>query len=165
MRPWVVLIGSAVLYAAAVAWSAPLLPPEGVPLHFAADGTADRFGSRSEALFSQVALGAVLVGLGAALVVVVRRAPLSLVNVPHKDYWTAEERSPRFRRMLAADLAALIGTTLGLAALIPVGTAAALRSDPVGLPAVALWGSLALYLLVVGLWLVRLARHRYRPGQ
>jgi hypothetical protein len=102
------------------AWAATTLPREDVPLHFGIDGRADRFGSRAEVLWTFGLLGAGVLALFAGTVVVARRGSLTLMNVPHKDYWMAAERSPQFRRMLVADLAGLGGVTmLLLAALVP----------------------------------------------
>lgn len=55
-RSW--FLASVLVYAVVVGWAWSALPEGPVPLHFGADGTPDRFGSRDEAL---VSLGA---GLG-----------------------------------------------------------------------------------------------------
>lgn len=163
MRAWAALAAGGVLYAAAVLWSVPRLPRNGVPLHFDADGTADRFGSRAEALTAQVLIGVVMLGLGVGVVCLVRWGPLTLVNVPHKTYWTSAERRPRLRRMLALDVGVLMGATLAAMALLPVATVAALGSDPVGLPPSVLWSVVGGYVLAVLLWCGWSGRYRYRP--
>ena len=85
-------------------------------------------------------------------------------NVPHREYWSAPERQPRFRRMIGWDLAVLLGGTLALLGLLPVGTVLAVRSDPVRLPGILLLPLLA-YLVGVAVWVVVAVRHRYRPDQ
>ena len=63
--------------------------PDRVPIHFGPGGEADRIVGRQEALVTFA-----VVGLGIAVLMVglarwMRRAPLTMVNVPHKDWWTA----------------------------------------------------------------------------
>jgi hypothetical protein len=48
--------------------------------------------------------------------------------------------------------------------LVPVGTVLAIRSDPVGLPAVLLL-PLGAYLVGVLVWVIVVVRHRYRPDR
>ncbi len=83
--------GRAVVYALAVWWAAVRLPVDDVPLHFGASGLADAFGTRAEALAGHIGFGMLMVGLGVASIVLARRGPLRLVNMPYKDYWTAPE--------------------------------------------------------------------------
>lgn len=48
---------SGLVYTCAVVWATGALPAENVPLHFDATGTADRFGSRTEALLVLLFIG------------------------------------------------------------------------------------------------------------
>ena len=163
VRAWLVVSASGAVYALSVLWSATQLPASGVPLHFGADGSADRFGSRAEALTASIVFGAVMLAITAAVVLLSRHAPLDLINVPHKNYWIAPERIQAFRRMLAWDIALFMSVTITLLSIIPIGTVLALRADPVGFSAVTMWLLLGLYLLGVALWAIWLARYRYRP--
>lgn len=164
VRPWLALATSGVLYACAVVWSAARLPPDGVPLHFGADGAADRFGSRAELLTGHIVLGALMLGVGIGVVCLARWGPLSLMNVPHKDYWTSAERRPRFRRMLALDLALMMSAVIVFLGLVPVAGVAAVNADPAGLSPFALWSVVGLFVLALLLWCLWLAKYRYRPG-
>lgn len=162
MRAWLVVAASGAVYALSVLWSATQLPASGVPLHFGADGSADRFGSRAEALMSSIVVGALMLAITVAVVLVSRHGPLDLINVPHKNYWTAPERIQAFRRMLAWDIARFMSLTITLLSIIPIGMVFALRADPVGFSVVTIWLLLGPYLLGVALWAIWLARYRYR---
>ncbi|WP_181642232.1 DUF1648 domain-containing protein, partial [Nocardioides massiliensis] len=86
MRAW--FWGTVAAYFVVWAYAAAVLPQR-VPVHFGPLGEADRFASRTEAL---VTLG--LVGLGTALIFVLtdlllRRGDMSMLNIPHKPWWTA----------------------------------------------------------------------------
>jgi uncharacterized membrane protein len=66
--------------------------PDRIASHFRPDGTPDGFSSKTRFLVSLVS-----VNVGTTLVLIVtarliRRLPNSLINVPHKDYWLADER-------------------------------------------------------------------------
>jgi hypothetical protein len=162
MRAWLVVAASGAVYALSVLWSAMQLPASGIPLHFGVDGSADRFGSRAEALTSSIVFGALMFAVTVAVVLVSRHAPVDLINVPHKNYWTAPERIQAFRRMLAWDIALFMSVTMTLLSIIPIGTVLALRAEPVGFSAVTIWLVLGPYLLGVALWAIWLARYRYR---
>lgn len=154
---------SGLVYTCAVVWATGALPAENVPLHFDATGTADRFGSRTEALLVLLFIGVVLVGVGAAGITAAHRGSLSKVNVPYREYWTAPERRDRLRRMIAWDIALVMSVTLLLASLLPPALVTAVNADPVGLPVPVLWGVLGGYLAALAAWVLWLLTHRYRP--
>ena len=66
--------------------------PEQVPIHFGPGGEADRVVGREEALVTFAVVGAAMAVLMVGLARWMRRAPLTMVNVPHKDWWTATRR-------------------------------------------------------------------------
>ncbi|WP_252437519.1 hypothetical protein [Pseudonocardia humida] len=162
MRPWLVLAGGAAVYAAATAWGAARWPEDAVPLHFDASGAVDRVGSRTEAVTSLTVLGAVMLVLGAGLVLLALRGPLTAFNFPNRSHWLTAERLPRLRRMLATDVAVVIGATLVFLALLPLWTTLAVESGAAPSP-LLFWGPTAGFLLAVLAWGVRSAR-RYRAG-
>lgn len=163
MRPWWVLLAGCLVYICAVVMAAGALPADDIPLHFDATGTADRFGSRGEALGVFIGLGVLLSAVGAGGILFARRGSLSLVNVPYREYWTAPERRDQLRRMIAWDIALLMSVTLVFAGLLPLALLTALDADPVGLPAPVLWGVLGGYLVAVAVWIFWLVTRRYRP--
>lgn len=164
MRPWFPLLAGAALYAAALLWAAAELPPDGVPLHFDASGTPTRFGARAEFLGLGALFGAIMFLVGAGVYLLVTRGPLTVVNVPHKDYWMHPDRVPRLRRMLAHDMGWTFGAMLAFLAVVPLSTVYATREQPPQLPVGPVWSVVGV--LVVGIvgWCVWLTRYRYRPA-
>ncbi len=163
MRAWLTLGAGAAVYAAAVVWAAGRLPPDGVPLHFDAAGAADRLGSRGAALTAMGLVGVGMLALGAGLVLLIHRGPLRSMNLPHREYWLTEERRPRLRRMLALDMAVIMGGTLAYLSFIPVSTALAAAAPDRAVPPVVLWTPTAVYFPAVLALVVWIARYRYRP--
>jgi hypothetical protein len=102
---------SAALYAVVVLVGAVVLPDQ-VPVHVAADGRVDRFGTRTELLLAEAGVGLGITVLFGALARVVRRIPLDLVGVPHPEYWKAPEHEGELRRRLATDVLHLGTATL-----------------------------------------------------
>jgi hypothetical protein len=152
-------------YLALLGWAWSVLPDGPVPLHFGAGGEPDRFGSRTDALatFAAIGLGTALLLAGAAALLESRRIGWHMVNLPHKTYWSADERRPQARRMMAEDLAWLGAGTMGLLCSALVATVTAARSGG-SLPP-WFWVALALYLVLVLGWTVRMHTSRYRPPQ
>lgn len=163
MRAWVALAAGAVLYTLVAVLSAAALPAEGVPLHFTASGQADRLGTRGAAVTTWAWLGAGMLGLAVLVILVARHGPLRLLNVPHRSYWTAEQREPTLRRMLAADAAAVMGLTLAFLAVIPLWTVLGTRTPDGAVAPHVFWVPVALYLAGLVAWTVWLTRSRYRP--
>jgi hypothetical protein len=85
--------------------------PERVPVHYAVDGTPDRWGSPVAPLIAYLCL----IGLGSAfflaLPAIIRRAPKGMINLPNREYWLSPEH-----RDAAAVKAARWAYTLGTAA-------------------------------------------------
>ncbi|MGY1591227.1 DUF1648 domain-containing protein [Geodermatophilus sp. SYSU D00708] len=136
--------------------------PERVPLHFAAELTADRYGSRAAFLWVAVGTAAGTAALFAGLAAFVRRVRLEHVTVPHPGYWKTPEREPELRRRLVDDLLHVSTATFLLltGVFAFVGHAALTGSDTLSPGAVVLVG-----VFVVGVlaWVGRLFTHRYRP--
>jgi hypothetical protein len=156
----IALYAAAVVYAVSVVLSAGALP-EQVPLHFGLGGSADRYGSRSEALTGFGALGAFLLALWLVVRWAVRRTGLDLVNVPHADYWKTPEREPELRRRVEDDLTWFFAATVLLLAALPVSTVAAADGSgqlPRWFP--VLFGA---YLLGTLGWCVHQFTRRWRP--
>ena len=154
------LYAALALYASSVACSAVALPAE-VPLHFGSGGSADSYGSRSEALIGFGVLGLFMVTVWLVCRWMVRRAGLDVFNVPHPDYWKTSENEPELRRRVEDDLAWFVAATILLLAGIPVSTVVAAQGSG-ELP----WGFFVifvLYLLGTLGWTVHLFTRRYRP--
>nr|WP_231126826.1 DUF1648 domain-containing protein [Motilibacter aurantiacus] len=152
---------SALAHAAAVAWSAAVLPDR-VPTHWGADLRPDAWGSRAGLVTAAALGGAALAALFTGLAALVRRIPLTYVNVPHTDHWTSAANVPALRTRLRSDVLWIGAATLLLLAGLTVLSTQAARSDGQRLP----W---TFVVLLLG-YLVALAgrcgwmyRVRYRP--
>lgn len=95
MKPWLPIAVFVALLAASAAYfvAGGDALPERVAVHFAADGSANGFAGREE--YRHFLL---LFGLGVPLAAALGTAllpallPVSLINLPNKDYWFAPER-------------------------------------------------------------------------
>lgn len=159
---------SLVLYALVVGYAWLTLPAHDVPLHFGADGAADRFGSRQETLVFLIVLGIGMTALlgGLAHAVDRGRLPMSLVNIPHKEYWTRSSMQALARRMVAEDLYLVGAATLALLAATGLVIVEAATS-PTATATFYPWGAVAVgayCLLLVG-WMIWAYARRYRPPE
>ncbi|MTB84194.1 DUF1648 domain-containing protein [Nocardioides sp. zg-578] len=142
--------------------AAALLLPDEVPLHFSGSGEPDRWGTRSEALLTMGLVGALLAVVLGASAALADRMPITLLNVPHKDWWTATpERERRMRAMMRADLRVIGAATVLFLTLLVVVTTTAARSEDPALGPVFFLG-LACFLVFVVAWTVWSTRTRYR---
>lgn len=152
----------AILAYAGVVLVVSLALPDRVPLHFDGSGSADRYGSRTEAVLVFVGTGILILAVFATCAWAVRRASLQWFNVPHKRWWTATpEREAVLRGRVATDLDVLAIATLLLLTVVVAMVGRAARDD-VGLGAGA-WVALGLYLVFVAGWSAWAMTTRYRP--
>ncbi|TYL46273.1 DUF1648 domain-containing protein [Nocardioides sp. BGMRC 2183] len=155
----VAFAGSAVVYAAA--WLVAYLElPDRVPLHFGVGGGVDRWGEREDALITFAVLGIAMTALFAG--VAYARIPTSMLNVPHKSWWTATpEREQRMRMMMRED-----GLRLGAVTLLFLAVALLLtvRASALAEPHLDAWFAVALglYCVVMIGYTVYAYRARYR---
>jgi len=139
------------------------LLPGRVPMHFDASGDVDRWAGRTEAVVTFGLVGLFVVAALGGTAAAAGRIPLSLVNVPHKSWWTAEPaRERRMREMLRVDMYRLGTATLIFFGVLVVLTVRAARLATPHLDA-WLWVAVGLYLAVVVGLLVHDSRVRYRP--
>jgi uncharacterized membrane protein len=152
---------SVALYAVAVTVAA-LVLPDRVPLHFGADLTADRTGSRAELVLGQAVLGVIVVAVFAGGAALARRASLEWVNVPHPEYWKSAENEPELRRRMRADLLHLgtVSMLVFAADSVLVTAAVVAGEDRLPIAAVVLLIAYVGYVLGCCAWL---ATRRYRP--
>ncbi|MGB0102293.1 MAG: DUF1648 domain-containing protein [Nocardioides sp.] len=150
------------VYAVLVVIAASRLPDR-VPLHFGLRGTADQWGSRSEALVAFTLVGGGVAVLMGGLTTIMSRVPLrsTWVNLPHQDWWTATpEREARARERLVSDGYLIGAATMAVLCLALVLTLVAALGDEGGLPGGGwLIGGAVLALAALA---IRLAFH-YRP--
>lgn len=101
--------------------------------------------------------------LGVALVLLARHGPLRIMNIPHRSYRTTGDRQAVVRRMLSADMAAIMSVTLVFLALLPLWTV--LESGPTdnAVEPTSFWVPTAISVVGVVSWAACLTRCRYRP--
>jgi hypothetical protein len=90
---------------------------------------------------------------------------LTLLNFPHKAYWLATQRLPAVRRMLADDVALIMGGTLAFLAFVPIWTVLGAEAPDRTVAPVLFWVPLGCFGLALLGWAVCLARRRYCPDQ
>lgn len=148
--------GSAAAFAGVLGWAATVLP-DTVASHFGGDGRADGWSSRPAFLLTMAGIGGFLL-LMPLVVRLAMRLPPGMVNVPNPDYWLA----PEHREEMAARMTrALRGFTALTVLLLTVTTwqTVVATIEGTGLPVP--WVPIALYLVAVLVWLVRLYRHTF----
>lgn len=159
-RGWFLLALLGFVLVALWAWS---VLPDQVAVHFGTGGKADRVVSRDRAVTENLLAGLGTAALLAGTAELASRAPLSMMNVPHRDdYWARPENEPRLRGMVARDVYAIGAMTLTLLAAIEV-VVVAVADDPE--PRLG-WGAAMMvggYLVAMTLYLV-VAYRSYRPG-
>ncbi|MCX6924350.1 MAG: DUF1648 domain-containing protein [Verrucomicrobia bacterium] len=150
-------------YLGLVLGSAPLLP-ERVATHFAANGQPDGWMSRSGYLNFIAGMGIGLPLFILAITFLSRFFPVSLVNVPHKEFWLAPGR-----REVAQEF--LFDRSLWLACLMVLFfgalhylTVVANRSEPVRLPSQLCFPVLLVFLAAIILWVIALYRRFPKPS-
>ena len=151
------------VFAVIVAWAARALPDQ-VPVHFGPSGAADRVVIRSQAVLEMSLVGAGLAAVFSLTDLLVRRGPLSLVNVPHKAWWTTPEREPLLRRMIAQDLWIIATMTMLLVIAIELQVVL-VADDPDPQLGAWTWVMLAGYLVAVAGYVVWMQVKRYRPDE
>jgi uncharacterized membrane protein len=90
----------------------PLLP-ERLAVHFGASGEANGWSSKGEFMVLFGAMEAFFVLFGLAFAVMLDRIPLTLINIPHKEYWFSPERQEESRAFLRDQILWIEAATLG----------------------------------------------------
>ena len=81
-----------VLLAGFQMWHALPLLPDRVAAHFNAQGKADGFAPKEEFVRAQAVVFALMAAVFFLLPKLLRYLPVSMINLPNKDYWFAPER-------------------------------------------------------------------------
>lgn len=163
MRPvqlYLLLIG---FHFGQLLWYAPRLPAI-VPSHFNAAGEADRWMAKGPFLALLAGVTVIYLAVFFVAVMLVRRSPESVINLPQKDYWLAPERAAATRRTIVRELFKIAAATQALHIVITqLAVEVALgRRATLG----ALWWvALIAYLVILLWWLVALYRRFRRPGE
>ncbi len=131
--------------------------PNVVGSHFNFSGEADSFQDKATFVSVSLALHVALLLMFAYMPALLRRTPKSFINLPRRDYWLAPERAEESFTRMTPFLDWLGVTTLTFtAAVTELAVRANLRSE--GLENEAALVLIGGYVVVVGIWTVRLRR-------
>lgn len=111
--PTLSIFAPLVVFFAQIAYYRPRLPTR-VASHFDFQGQPDGFMARDSFL---LLIGGITVGIAvlfAFLIWVLPRTPKSMVNVPHRDYWLADERVEESMRVIVWNLVGHAVLTIAL---------------------------------------------------
>ncbi|AMV16383.1 hypothetical protein VT03_00740 [Planctomyces sp. SH-PL14] len=141
------------------------LLPARVASHFGASGAADGWMSRGAFGVTYVGTVLLMAALFGGISALVRRLPIGLINLPHREYWLAEPRREETLRRLNVEMGWLgLGTIL----LLIVTFQLCLEANRNGTFRLgnAIWGALAVYLVAMTVWLIRFVlRYSHVPSQ
>ena len=96
-------------------------------------------------------------------VLIGRLVPPQFINLPYRNYWLAREHAEASIAFLCEQGAWFSCVLLFFLGYVDVLVVRANSTAPVGLPAVPFATAMALFLLALGWWLVRLVRRFGRP--
>lgn len=139
--------------------------PDSVPLHFAANGTPDRWGTPTRAVLEMAGLGVFVGGLFLTLAMSAWRLPFSVIDLPDKDFWERPENQRVARRRLQDDMYHLGALVMLLLAAVSVLTMV-VAEDPT--PSIWPRGLVLVALFVVGFVVATVLRMRFYkrlPGE
>jgi hypothetical protein len=161
-RPLLLIAASAAVYFVATWWAVGRLPETGVPMHVNASGETDKFSTRAGAISYFAGLGGFLVVLAVGVVCLCWFVPVRFFNIPNKEYWTAPERAPVVKRMVAWDMAVIFSMPLLALGFIPVNIA--LQSgNPAGVSPLWILVPIGLWLIAMTCYVIWMIARRYRP--
>lgn len=156
---WAAALG----YAAVLGWAWTVLPDR-VPVHWSGSGGPDRVVGRDRAVLEFALLGGVTTAMFAGLAAWMRKVPLGLVNVPHKDHWSRTENQPELRRRVAADMWAFGAGMQAFLAVVVVQIVLVADEPEPRLGPVFVVALIAVVVLSVG-YVLAASLWRYRPDQ
>jgi hypothetical protein len=161
-RALLLIAASAAVYALASWWAISRLPETGVPEHVNMAGEVDKYTTRAGAIGLFVGLGGFLLLLAVGLVCLCWLLPVRFLNIPNKEYWTAPERAPVVKRMVAWDMAVIFSMPLLALSFIPVNIA--LQSqNPAGVSALWILMPIGVWLVAMTCYVIWMIARRYRP--
>lgn len=124
--------------------------PETVASHFDGSGRADGWMDRDPFLLLMACTVLLTGGMFLAIGWLLRRLPVQLVNLPHRELWLGPERREATIEDLDRRLSWMGVATLFLLVYVVESCVWATRTGAGGLPPAALYGPLVLYLAVIG---------------
>ena len=136
--------------------------PERVATHFDWRGQPNGWMSSQGYLVFMLVFGLVFPLIPAAICLLLRFLPDSIINLPHRDYWLAPERRGETAGYLVRHMLWLSCMMSGLTIVLHQMTVEANQQVPPQLSD-AVWVYLAVFLVGVFLWMFALVRHFRLP--
>jgi hypothetical protein len=136
--------------------------PERVATHFDLRGQPNGWMSSQGYLAFMAVFGLVFPLIPAAICLLLRFLPDSIINLPHRDYWLAPERRGETVGYLIRHMLWLSCMMSGLTIVLHQMTVEANRQVPPQLSS-AIWGYLVVFLIGIFLWVFALVRHFRLP--
>lgn len=137
--------------------------PERMATHFDWRGQPDGWMSSQGYLTFMAVFGFLFPLFPAALCLLLRFLPASVINIPHREYWLAPERRGETVGYLVRHMLWLSCLMSGLTIVLHQLTVEANQQVPPQLSN-AIWGYLVLFLVGVFLWIFTLVRHFRLPN-
>ncbi len=136
--------------------------PDRVAAHFDAVGRPNGWAPKEAFLALYALVVALMMALFVIVPMLVARLPVSLINLPNKEYWLAPERRRQTWLMIRSSLAALGNATVAFVLIVfQLVIHANLSPPPVLSP--AMWVLLLALLAFAAIWTVRFTRAFRRP--
>lgn len=159
----IALVAASIACAILLVWQWFTLP-DAVPGHIGPGGEVSYWSSRSDHVLMAALVGVVMLLAFLLPGVLMQRLPKSLLNLPHKEYWTRPENWPTARRMLSEDLG-WMGAALMVYMAYAMWQVGAVASGSEG-PWWAFWVATgAAMAVVVGYAIWMSAGSRWRPSR
>ena len=137
--------------------------PDHVASHFNWEGDADGWATKGTHLWMMVLVYGLMAFSFGILPLLISRLPVSLINLPHREYWLAPERVKGTVGLIRDRMANLGVITFLFFMIVNYQVGEANKLTPPKLPAAFIWG-LMLYMVVVIAWSVRFIMDFRKPG-
>lgn len=139
--------------------------PARMASHFGANGTPNNWQTKEAFFLTMVWMVAISFVVSFLIPCLISVLPASMVSLPNKEYWLAPERREETVRYMSAKMGWLGCALLLLLLFATAQTFNANLASPGRFDIQAMWLVLFGFLVFMGIWLVQLLRHFYRPRQ
>lgn len=142
----------------------PLLPDR-MAVHFNASGRADGWGPKGPFFLTMGTVFTIMTALFSGLPSLIRLVPVSLINLPNKDYWLAPERKEETMRRITNQFFFIGAMALLLLDGVFYFTLKTNLSGTPVLPTKWMWGMIIGFFIVNIVWTISMIRSFRRPAR
>jgi hypothetical protein len=133
------------------------LPPE-VAIHFGAKGNPDSWGTRELLVWFFLAMDLGLLLMFLLIPSLLLRMPVSLISLPNRDYWLAEENRPKFKSIFEGLWWEYGAAVLLFSLLMKALTIDANLSAPAQMNSGVFWVLFIAFMSYTLYWVIRISR-------